>query len=106
MSPGAVSGRYARPAVPGPQQEEQEDFLSTHPTMWEREARLSPNIARMPGVGLSVRIVFFFFIIISGQAGMYPLVGGCACARASCSLVCESEPVPTFVRFASSWLVS
>jgi hypothetical protein len=29
--------------------------------MWEREARLSPNRARMPGVGLSVRIVFFFF---------------------------------------------
>eukprot|EP00966_Prymnesium_polylepis_P083379 1931538-Prymnesium_polylepis.1 len=35
--------------------------------MWEREARLSPNRARMPGawpgVGLSVRIVFFFFFL-------------------------------------------
>eukprot|EP00966_Prymnesium_polylepis_P258815 5977423-Prymnesium_polylepis.1 len=31
----------------------------------------------------------------SGQAGTYPLVGGCACARASCSLVCECVPVPT-----------
>eukprot|EP00966_Prymnesium_polylepis_P077697 1800133-Prymnesium_polylepis.1 len=29
--------------------------------MWEREARLSPTSAKVPGVGLSVRIVFFFF---------------------------------------------
>ena len=29
--------------------------------MWEREARLPPNSARVPGVGLSVRTEFFFF---------------------------------------------
>ncbi len=38
--------------------------------MWEREARLSPISARMPGVGLSVRIVFFFFFFQGIRAGL------------------------------------
>eukprot|EP00966_Prymnesium_polylepis_P318873 7364682-Prymnesium_polylepis.1 len=34
--------------------------------MWEREARLPPNSARMLGVGSSVRIVLFFLFLFFG----------------------------------------
>ena len=40
--------------------------------MWEREARLPPNSARVPGVGLSVRIVFFFFFLWEREARLPP----------------------------------
>eukprot|EP00966_Prymnesium_polylepis_P045300 1048973-Prymnesium_polylepis.1 len=39
--------------------------------MWEREARLSPNSARMPGVGSSVRIVLLLFLFFGrGREGL------------------------------------
>eukprot|EP00966_Prymnesium_polylepis_P177944 4120674-Prymnesium_polylepis.1 len=41
--------------------------------MSEREARLSQNSARMPGVGLSVRIVFLYFFFFPEWSPTRPL---------------------------------
>ena len=66
--------------------------------MWEREARLPPIRARVPGVGLSVRTEFFFFFFFVAD-----VLGVLGRHVDRLVLLLERDGRRTGLRYGSSW---